>query len=53
MRNSLASSRLNASDTSRAPGVGHRWIGVHQAVPWPEDDDEDADLVEDDAEMNG
>jgi len=27
--------------------------GRHQAVSWPEDDDEDSDLVEDDAEMNG
>jgi chromosome partitioning protein len=29
--------------------------GRHQAVPWPEEDDEDedADLVEDDAELNG
>jgi cellulose biosynthesis protein BcsQ len=27
--------------------------GRHQAVPWPEEDDEDEDLVEDDAEMNG
>ncbi len=27
--------------------------GRHQAVSWPEEDDEDADLVDDDAELNG
>jgi len=27
--------------------------GRHQAVSWPDDDDEDADLVDDDAEING
>jgi cellulose biosynthesis protein BcsQ len=27
--------------------------GRHQAASWPEDDDEDADLVDDDTEMNG
>lgn len=27
--------------------------GRHQAVSWPEEDDEDSDLVDDDTEMNG